>query len=237
MQQLSLASSAWRFRDCAAKKWLPAVVPGCVHTDLRRAGEIPDPFHGTNELSLQWIEERDWEYRTVFTVPAAQLTEEVVELVADGLDTIATITLNGREVTRTENMFIAGRWSVKSLLRRGKNELVIRFDSAMRYLRTHRTELDPGEINDPLGRAPAIRKQQCQFGWDWGPRLVTAGVWRDIRLEAWAGNRLENVRITQNHTAGEVTLAFAPELTREEPDIHLRGTISLDSRVVATVKN
>ena len=244
MLQLPLASTVWHFRDCATKKWLPATVPGCVHSDLRRAGKIPDPFHGTNELGLQWIEERDWKYRTSFTVPAELLAEEVVELVADGLDTVATVTLNGREIARTENMFIGGRWNVKSLLRRGRNELVIRFDSAMNYVRTHRTDLDPGEINDPLGRAPAIRKQQCQFGWDWGPRFVTAGIWRDIRLEAWTANRLENIRITQTHTAGTargepvefVTLTFAPELAREDSSVQLRGTISLDGHPVAKIE-
>ena len=238
MQTLSLTSTTWTFRDCAGKKWIPAVVPGCVHTDLRRAGKIPDPFWGANELDLQWIEDRDWEYRTSFTVAAALLAEEVVELVADGLDTIATVTLNGHEVARTENMFIAHRWDVKPLLRRGRNELVIRFDSAMGYARTHRTGFDAGEINDPLGRAPVIRKQQCQFGWDWGPRLVTAGIWRDIRLEAWTGNRLESVRVTQTHaTDGSVTLAFIPELVRAETNVVLRGTVSLDGDVVAEIEN
>jgi len=227
MLSLSLSSTPWRFRDTATKTWLPAIVPGCVHTDLRRAGKIPDPFFGTNELALQWIEDRDWEYRTTFTVSAAMLTEEHVELVADGLDTVATVTLNGREVARTENMFIGYRWDVKSLLRRGRNELVVRFDSAMRYARTHRTDFDPGEINDPLGRAPVIRKQQCQFGWDWGPRLVTAGIWRDIRLEAWSGNRLENVRVRQTHaTDGSVTLQLTPELACPDADAIVRWTLA-----------
>jgi beta-mannosidase len=238
MPRLPLASAAWRFRDCDKKQWLPAVVPGCVHTDLRRAGKIPDPFWSTNELALQWIEERDWEYRAIFTVPAALLAEEVVELVADGLDTVATVTLNGHAVAHTENMFIAHRWNVKPLLRRGRNELVIRFDSAMRYLRKHRIDLDPGEINDPLGRAPAIRKQQCQFGWDWGPRFVTAGIWRDIRLEAWTGNRFENVRIAQTHAPdGGVTLAFTPEFVRPDVGATVRGTVSLGGRVVAQIEN
>jgi beta-mannosidase len=234
----SLSSTPWRFRDVATKTWLPAIVPGCVHTDLRRAGKIPDPFFGTNELDLQWIEDRDWEYRTTFTASAALLAEETVELVADGLDTIATVSLNGREIARTDNMFIAHRWNVKALLRRGRNELVVRFASAMGYARTHRTEFDPGEINDPLGRAPVIRKQQCQFGWDWGPRLVTAGIWRDIRLEAWSGNRLENVRVGQTHHAdGGVTLTFTPELARTDPSVTLQGTVSLDGQVVARIEN
>ncbi|HTT57357.1 MAG TPA: glycoside hydrolase family 2 protein, partial [Opitutaceae bacterium] len=92
MRRLPLASAAWQFRDATrGSRWRAAVVPGCVHRDLRRRGLIPDPFHGANELALQWIEERDWEYRARFPVPPALLAEEVVDLVADGLDTVATV--------------------------------------------------------------------------------------------------------------------------------------------------
>src|SRR5262245_24287363 len=119
MPSLSLTSARWQFRDAAATRWRTATVPGCVHTDLREAGAIPDPFWADNELKLQWIEERDWEYRARFTVPAALLAETEVDLVADGLDTVATLQLNGREIGRSENMFVGGRWSVKAQLRAG----------------------------------------------------------------------------------------------------------------------
>src|ERR1700712_1172843 len=197
MPVLSLTHAVWTFRDCSEKTWLPAVVPGCVHTDLRRTGKIPDLFWSTNENDAQWIEERDWEYRATFAVPVDLLAEEKVELVADGLDTVATVRLNGRLVGRTENMFIGHRWQVKSLLRAGANEITIRFDSALKYIRTHRTGHQPKEFNDPVGRSQVIRKEQCQFGWDWGPRFVTAGIWRDIQLEAWSTNRLVDARLTQ----------------------------------------
>jgi beta-mannosidase len=194
MKVQTLSSSSWTFRDCSGTSWLPARVPGCVHTDLHAAKAIPDPFWGTNELGLQWIEERDWEYRAEFVVRPGMLAERFVELVADGLDTVATVILNGREVARTENMFIGYRWQVKPLLVEGKNTISVRFGSAMEYIRTHRTGHLPREINDPVGGCTRIRKEQCQFGWDWGPRFVTAGIWRDIRLEAWSGNRLRGHR-------------------------------------------
>lgn len=234
MPALSLAHATWTFRDCAETAWLPAVVPGCVHTDLRKAGKIPDLFWSTNENDVQWIEERDWEYRASFSVPADLLAGENVELVADGLDTVATVRLNGRLVARTENMFIGHRWPVKNLLRKGANELTIRFDSAMKYIRSRRPEHQPQEFNDPVGRSQVIRKQPCQFGWDWGPRFVTAGIWRDIQLEAWSGNRLESVRLTQQHGAdGSVTLRLAPELARREPGIACHHRLTLNSIVVA----
>ncbi|HET7535782.1 MAG TPA: glycoside hydrolase family 2 protein [Candidatus Didemnitutus sp.] len=234
MRQFSLSSAAWQFRDCSGQQWISAAVPGCVHTDLLRAGKIPDPFWGTNELSLQWIEERDWEYRATFSVPAELFDEDEVELVADGLDTVATVRLNGQEIARTENMFVGHRWPVKARLRKGDNELVIRFDSAMRYIRTHRPNHHPKEFNDPVGRCQVIRKQQCQFGWDWGPRFVTAGIWRDLRLSAWSRNRLESVRVTQAHAGdGSVTLALAPELTRPDKSARCRWRLALGSVTVA----
>ena len=238
MRLLPLASASWEFRDATkASPWRTARVPGCVHTDLRRHNLIPDPFWGTNELELQWIEERAWEYRATFSVSAALLGEEVVELVADGLDTVATLRLNGRIVARTENMFTGYRWDVKPLLRPGRNELVVHFGSARQYIRTHRPGHDPREFNDPVGRSQVIRKQQCQFGWDWGPRFVTAGIWRDLRLEAWSGNRLAEVRVTQTHRKdGSVRLDFAPELARRG-QVTLTGTVSFNGKVVAKIEN
>ena len=234
MRTFPLAHAVWEFRDATKNSpWRPAVVPGCVHTDLLRAGEIPDPFWGTNELGLQWIEERDWEYRTRFTVPAELLSREQVDLVADGLDTVALVSLNGREVARTANMFVGHRWDIKPFLQPGTNELTIRFGSAMNYIRTHRLGHQPKEFNDPVGRSQVIRKQQCQFGWDWGPRLVTAGIWRDIRLEAWSVNRLESVRVSQLHDSGGVTLRLAPELAHREAGIACYHRLTLNSIVIA----
>ncbi len=235
MRTVPLAASPWTLRDTSGPARIPAVVPGCVHTDLLRAGRIPDPFWGTNEAALQWIEERDWEYATTFVADAPLQGEETVELVADGLDTVATVRLNGRIVARTENMFTGYRWDVKRLLRRGRNTLAIRFDSATRYIRTHRQGHQPREFSDPVGRCSVIRKQQCQFGWDWGPRLVTAGIWRDLRLEAWSGHRLRGLRVTQTHgRGGAVALQLAPELARPDPGARCLWRLSLGRSVVAS---
>jgi beta-mannosidase len=235
MRLLSLADAGWQFRDATRRSaWRPAVVPGCVHRDLWRLHLIPDPFWGANEADVQWIEERDWEYRTRFTVPAELRAQEVLELVADGLDTVATVRLNGREIARTDNMFTGYRWEVKPHLRPGRNELLIRFQSAMEYIRTHRAEHQPREINDPIGGCTRLRKQQCQFGWDWGPRLVTAGLWRDLHLEGWTGNRLESVRVAQEHRPdGVVLLRLAPELARPDPAAVCRWRLTLGDTVVA----
>lgn len=234
MTTLPLSHLPWKFRDCSGSAWLPAVVPGCVHDDLRRAGRIPDPFWGVNEQQVQWIEERDWEYAAWFVAGADLLAEEVVELVADGLDTVATVRLNGRVVARTENMFIGHRWNIRRLLRRGRNRISVRFGSATRYIRTHRLSHAPREFSDPVGRCSVLRKQQCQFGWDWGPRFVTAGIWRDIRIEGWSANRLRAVAVSQDHAGGAVTLTLAHELERPDPASTCRWRLSLGGRAVAS---
>lgn len=235
MQTLSLASAAWKFRDATkVDQWRDAVVPGCVHRDLRRHELIPDPFFGTNELDLQWIEDRDWEYRATFNVPAALLNEEVVELVCDGLDTLCTVWLNGKKVAATDNMFVTWRWNVKPLLKRGRNELRFVFASVGRALPKTRPEHQPKEYNDSVGRCSVFRKEQCQFGWDWGPRFATAGIWRDLRLEGWTGNRLDSVRITQDHsTRNRVTLTLAPELARADKSVTHYVTLSLGDSLIA----
>jgi beta-mannosidase len=239
MPTVSLASASWKFRDATKKTaWHTAMVPGCVHRDLHLHGLIPDPFFGTNELDLQWIEHRDWEYTTTFNVSASLLAEDVVQLACDGLDTLATVYLNGDELARTDNMFISWRWDVKPRLRAGRNELRIVFASVGRALPRTRPEHQPKEFNDSVGRSSVFRKEQCQFGWDWGPRFVTAGIWRDLRLEAWTGNRLDSVRITQDHAHdGSVALTFTPELARPDRKVTYWVTLSLDGAVVAELSS
>jgi beta-mannosidase len=236
---LPLSSLNWSFRQVSpSSRWRPARVPGCVHQDLRRNGLISDPFHGTHELDLQWIEEEEWEYRASFRVNKAFLAEDQIELVAEGLDTVAEVRLNGRRIARTENMFSAFRWEVGRHLKAGVNELQVRFGSAMKYVRTHRTEHNPvKEFNDPVGGCTRIRKQGCQFGWDWGPRLVTAGIWRDIRLEAWSGVRLAGVQIRQQHQPrGVVVLEVSPELEGKagKARLQVRVGVSHEGREVAS---
>jgi beta-mannosidase len=215
-------------------------VPGCVHLDLRALDAIPDPFYGTHELDLQWIEERDWEYRGTFSVSAALLNHSILELCADGLDTVATVSLNGHPIATTDNMFVAHRWDVKPYLRRGGNELVIRFRSALDYIRHTRTDFTPpAEFNDPVGSCVRIRKQQCQFGWDWGPRFVTAGIWRDLRLEARSANRLAHLHLVQTHAPDRrqrsVTLTLTPELATADPLVTYQATVRHGSVTVAEI--
>jgi beta-mannosidase len=168
-----------------------ATVPGLVHTDLLAAGLIPDPFLDDNENRLQWIGRTDWVYETVFEHEAGTGR---TDLVCRGLDTVATITLNGVEVGRTINMHRSYRFEVTELLRPGGNRLAIRFDSVYRYGDAVMAAV--GERPHVMGKEPVpyVRKMACNFGWDWGPTLASAGIWQPIGLETWSGARLAEVR-------------------------------------------
>ena len=229
----SLDGSAWRFRRADRGAWRSAIVPGCVHADLLRHRRIPDPFDGQNEPALAWIEDVDWSYRLDFSVSASLLAAEQVDLVADGLDTVARVHLNGVEIGRSENMFTAHRWPVKARLRRGRNRLEIHFRSPLDYIRTHRSGHVPREINDPVGGCTRIRKQQCSFGWDWGPRLPTSGIWRSIRLHGWHGNRLDSVRVVQRHGPRGVRLELQPELAARTAGGSFHARLRFDGETVA----
>ncbi len=229
-------NNGWKFYEPKNKRWLTANVPGCVHTDLLRHRLIPDPFWGSNELDLQWIEETDWKYRCEFTVPAKALDDDIVELVADGLDTVAELRLNGRPLAKTENMFVGYRFDVGSLLKKGKNVLEINFGSPMKYVREH---IKPGHLpewNDPVGGASTIRKEQCSFGWDWGPRFATSGVYLPISIETRSHARIRAVKVVQNHTKDGIELSFTPTLDGEFSG-RISGSISLDGKIVAQVED
>jgi beta-mannosidase len=203
MKKLSLPNS-WMARAISnfdevpteiRKLEIAAQVPGCIHLDLLRENLIPDPYLDRNELEVQWIGRTDWEFSTTFDLPAEYLNEERVDLVCEGLDTVATVSINGEEIGHSENMHVGQRFAAKGVLRAGQNEIVIRFDSAAHYARAMR---------DKLGNLPNtypdfepfnfIRKNACNFGWDWGPTLITCGIWKAIRLEAWSIARIKSVR-------------------------------------------
>jgi len=203
---------------------VPATVPGCVHTDLLAAGLIPDPYLDDNENRLTWIGRTDWVYETTFGWQPGD--EERVDLVCAGLDTVATVTLNGVEVGRTENQHRSYRFDVRALLRPHGNTLAVRFDSPYRYAEAHRDRLGdrPNAYPEPFH---FIRKTACNFGWDWGPTLVTAGIWRDIGLHAWSTARLASVRpiVTVVDGVGRVELHAEVERTGDEP-LTVRATVA-----------
>lgn len=186
----------------AADGWIPAPVPGTVHEALLAAGRIPDPFHGRDELAVQWVGEADWLYRCAFELTEAEAAAPAA-LCFDGLDTVATVWLNGAELLRGDNMFVPRRAAATGLLRAGRNTLRICFESALRrgqalealHGRRAAWNTDPSRVY--------VRKAQYHYGWDWGPCLITAGPWRAVRLE------LGDARIAGLHCPAEVAADLA----------------------------
>lgn len=219
MQQISL-SGDWTFRQADSPDWMPCTVPGSVHTDLQLLDLIPNPFLGMHELDVQWVPEKDWEYRRDFRVTPEMLEETRIDLVCEGLDTLAEIHLNGELVGRTENQFRQYRWSVKSMLRAGANQIVIRFASPINYIDSKMASRPLPGTQDGIAGGQYLRKSPYHFGWDWGPRLPVIGIWKEIYLETASQARLGEVSIRQNHsTLGPVELSLSAEIERwlDEP--------------------
>ncbi|WP_093534503.1 glycoside hydrolase family 2 TIM barrel-domain containing protein [Stenotrophomonas rhizophila] len=188
-----------------AAQWRPASVPGAVHTDLLAARRIPDPYAGAPEAGLQWIGLADWEYQARFDVDAATLARAHAELVFEGLDTFAEVSLNDQPLLRADNSHRTWRAPVQGRLRASGNVLRVVFRSPISTLLPSVQAMPhkiAGNYPSPYGDEPReamvgnfVRKPGYHFGWDWGPRYVTAGIWRPVRLESWNAQRITDVAV------------------------------------------
>lgn len=213
-EQVNLGG-AWRMREADSQTWHSAHVPGSVYADLMADGTMPDPFWRENELDAFERMKKDYVYQRAFTVTEAQLAHAHVELVCEGLDTLAHVSLNGREIAFADNMHITWVWDVKEQLHAGENTLEIRFDSPILYCAKKAEEAPGWESSDATPGFRHLRKAHCMFGWDWGPRLPDAGIWRPIFLRTWDAARLENALMLQAHHDGVVDVTIRPEIAGE----------------------
>lgn len=213
-EQVNLGG-AWRMREADSQTWHSAHVPGSVYADLMADGTMPDPFWRENELDAFERMKKDYVYQRAFTVTEAQLAHAHVELVCEGLDTLAHVSLNGREIAFADNMHITWVWDVKEQLHAGENTLEIRFDSPILYCAKKADEAPGWESSDATPGFRHLRKAHCMFGWDWGPRLPDTGIWRPIFLRTWDAARLENALMLQAHHDGVVDVTIRPEIAGE----------------------
>lgn len=224
---LSQRFENWTFKASEDQEWMPAQVPGCVHTDLLRLGKIPDPFYGTNEKEVQWIDKKDWEYRTTFDIESSLYTQEHLELVFDGLDTYADVYVNDTHVLSADNMFRVWKADVKALVKEQGNMLRIHFRSPIREDLPKLEKLgyalpasnDQSEVGGLGDKRVSIfaRKAPYHYGWDWGPRFVTSGIWREVRLEGWTDVKIHDLFIRQNEinaTSAQVTAVVEMETSQ-----------------------
>lgn len=193
-------------------------VPGCIHTDLLNNGLIEDPYYRDNESKYMHLGETDWSYEREFYVSEELLDLDNITLMCYGLDTFSAISINGIEVDWTDNMFREWHFDVKDLLVLGENLIVIQFYSTFPYIKEKLEERYlniTGIDNHRLVGSNYVRKMQCNYGWDWGPKCVTAGIWRDIELIGYNCTRIDNVQIKQEHRENEVELEIRTNLINE----------------------
>jgi beta-mannosidase len=190
----NLSSENWTFNKQNETQKNKAKVPGTIHTDLFENQLIPNPFFGTNEKQLQWIENENWEYETKFNLTKSELKNQNIDIIFEGLDTYATIYLNGILLLETDNMFRTWNKSVKDKLQIGENHIKINFKSATNFGKEEAKKL-PYTL--PGDEKVFTRKAQYHFGWDWGPRFVTCGIYKPIKLHFWNAAKMENVKYSQ----------------------------------------
>ncbi len=220
--------SGWQFRKAGDTTWMPATVPGTVHTDLLNNGLIEDPFYRTNERDQQWIDKADWEYSTHFEVTPAVFHMKNIRLDFQGLDTYADVYLNDSLLLRADNFFRSWKVDAKPWLQEGRNELRIYFHSPIKIglqkLEAHGYPLpasnDQSENGGMGDKRVSVfsRKPGYHYGWDWGPRLVTSGIWEGVELQAWDGLRVEDLYFQQISVTKEKAVLRARFEVRSDGD-------------------
>lgn len=235
----------WMFKQARLNNWYKADVPGVVHTDLMANGIIEDPFYRLNERAVQWIDKEDWIYETEFTGHDKIVTRENQQIVFKGLDTYADVYLNDSLILKANNMFLEWKTNVKGILKAGKNKLKVYFHSPVKIDMPKwealpyqlKADNDQSENGGLLNRKIGIfaRKAGYHYGWDWGPRLVTSGIWRPVYLEAWDNIKIENVHIIQKEVSSErANLTSAVEIISSRNIKNAIITIKADERLIAT---
>lgn len=206
--QTYVLDKGWEFSQAGSNEWMSARVPGTVHQDLLDHGRLPDPFYGMNEQKVQWVEKEDWLYRTVFTVTADQLKSDAAWLTFEGLDTYADVYLNGSLLLKADNMFVGHKLAVKDVLREGENRLMIRFRSPVEETAP---QWDTDGFNYPADNDHSekrmsvyTRKAPYSYGWDWGIRLATSGIWRPVKLTFCNGAAIDDFFVCQQEVTEQV---------------------------------
>jgi beta-mannosidase len=229
----------WQFQQHSdssnASQWLAATVPGTTHQDLMAHGCIPDPHIGLHETDVQWVGERDWVYQLEFEVRQETLVNQV-DLCFDGLDTFAQVWLNDQLILSSDNMFVGHRIPVQDILRLGQNQLRIVFESSVRHGKAREAQYGQRQLWNGDSSRLYVRKAQYHYGWDWGPTLMTAGIWRDVYLESYS------LRIAEIHCPIEISTNLAkasfPVQLKLEGDCHHRqvqlNLINPNGQIIAT---
>lgn len=242
-------NEGWKFKQARLTNWYPATVPGVVHTDLLDNKIIEDPFFRLNERGLQWIDKEDWIYETTFQLSPEMMQKQNIGLLFKGLDTYADVYLNDTKVLTANNMFRQWEAPIKSLLKEGENRLKVYFHSPVKVdvpkwdaLPYHyEASNDQSENGGLLDKKISVfaRKAGYHYGWDWGPRLVTSGIWRPVLIEAWDDARIQNIFIQQNEvnkSRADITGVVEVLADKDLPDALVSITDAASGNVLGSQK-
>ena len=221
---------------CLDGEQLPAQVPGSVYNDLLTNGRMEDPYYRDNELKALALMDRDYTYVCHFDVSGDMLESEEVVLHFDGIDTIADVYLNGHHLGYCENMHRIWEYSVKKYLKPQDNELKVELHSPTKFVQEAYEKAPIEGSSDAMRGFPRLRKAHYMFGWDWGPRLPDAGIWRSVKLLGITTARIDSVYITQMHQPGVVGLDIAVDIikAKKKKAKHFKEKDGLDYRVTVT---
>src|SRR5690554_4557591 len=225
-------NEGWQFSQMNKEQWYDAEVPGSVQRDLVRHGVLPDPFYGTNEEKVQWVEDENWDFRKSFTVTGDQLKYDDALLAFEGLDTHADVFLNGSRILQSENMFVGHEVSIKHLLLEGENKLYIRFYSPVQRMMPARASFgyDYPAGNDHREEKLSVynRKAPYHFGWDWGIRIVQIGIWKPVSMLFYNDALIEDYYVKQH--------AITAKLAKIENQIEVTSVSDAPFRATLTVE-
>jgi beta-mannosidase len=205
-QKQTILLDNWSFRNANENKWMQAYIPSYIHLDLLENHLIPDPYYGENENLNTWIDTTIWIYKTSFNISKHQLNNRDVRLVFEGLDTYANVFINGKLLAKTENMFLQYQFSIKELLKLGKNEIVVEFEPALLKADLLYNKL-PYKL--PSDARAVVRKSPYMFGWDWGLNIPSCGIWKPVKINFYEAPTIKNVQLHQlklNHAAALMKL-------------------------------
>jgi beta-mannosidase len=230
---LDLGGDMWTLQEEGKSETVPALVPGSTYTNLLKARKIPDPFFGENNGKVQWVAEKNWFFERSFEAPRDLHAKQQVELVCHGLDTLATVWLNGREIGSADNMFRTWTFDIKPHLRRGTNHLRIRFDTLTPYVEKQRAEYKQRYGIDLKNPRSWVRKGPYMWGWDWCRSILTQGIWKKIEVLGY-DSRIAGLGVLQNHQPdGSVRLDIHAAVAGETAGSSVKARILLAGDVVA----
>ena len=247
-QTIKQINTGWKFKAFDDTSWLTATVPGTVHTDLMDNGIIEDPYYRLNERKVQWIDKKDWIYQTIFYLDEETFNRQNHELNFEGLDTYATVYLNDNIILNSNNMHRTYTVNVKPYVIEGDNILRILLESPIRKGLTLYDSLGyilPVSANDQAetGEVPGgkrinvhTRKAAYHYGWDWGPRLVTSGIWRPITLRSWDDFRICGFRLNTSLNGDVATVIAQVEIESSIKNVNTLLELKLDDEIISISK-